>query len=46
MAHARFLSATHAPADAALVQAARRGDAASLGVLFNRYRPRLLGLAI
>ncbi|HEU4623878.1 MAG TPA: RNA polymerase sigma factor [Steroidobacteraceae bacterium] len=45
MAHARFLS-TQALADAELVQAARRGDATSLGVLFYRYRPRLLGLAM
>jgi RNA polymerase sigma-70 factor (ECF subfamily) len=45
MAHARFLS-THALADAELVKAARRGDTTSLGVLFNRYRPHLLGLAI
>src|SRR5690242_18429400 len=45
MAHARFLS-THALEDAELVQAGRRGDATSLGILFARYRPHLLGQAI
>jgi len=45
MAHARFLSAG-ALHDAELVRAAQAGDTTSLGILFERYRPRLLGLAI
>jgi len=45
MAHVRFLSAG-ALQDAELVQAARAGDATSLGILFERYRPHLLGLAM
>ena len=45
MAHARFLSA-HAAQDGDLVRAARAGDVTSLGILFERYRPHLLGLAV
>jgi RNA polymerase sigma-70 factor (ECF subfamily) len=45
MAHARFLSA-HASRDADLVRSARAGDAASLGILFERYRPHLFGVAL
>lgn len=45
MAHARFLRA-RAAQDAELVRAARAGDAGSLGILFERYRPHLLALAI
>ncbi len=42
MAHARF-TAAHAARDGELVRA---GDSASLGLLFERYRPRLYALAL
>src|SRR5882724_1751856 len=45
MAHARFLAAG-AMQDADLVRSARAGDTASLGILFERYRPHLLALAM
>jgi len=45
MAHIRFLSAGVLQ-DAELVRAAQAGDTTSLGILFERYRPPLLGLAM
>lgn len=45
MAHAHFL-AIGAAQDAELARAARAGDPLSLGVLFERYRPRLHGRAV
>jgi RNA polymerase sigma factor (sigma-70 family) len=45
MTHSRFLSAG-ALQDAELVRAAQAGDTAGLGLLFERYRAPLLGLAI
>jgi len=45
MAHARLLAASAAQ-DGDLVRAARAGDPVSLGVLLERYRARLFGLAV
>jgi RNA polymerase sigma factor (sigma-70 family) len=41
-----ILNAVHSPTDAELVAAARCGDGASLGLLLERHRPRLLATAL